>query len=454
MINDKLYLELMLASMEGKNIPEKINLIEQTSLPFRNKDFQFYPIPLPLIEKELIDCHKKIKRYVQLINKIILLYEKEEKIRTFFSFSKEVEKLILVSIQNEQKKFFSRFDGYLSNKTKELKILENNSDAPAGTLFTPRINKMSVRFIKEYLDVKNFDIDQCLSPLSFLDESVMIKKIVDCFTDLYSKAPTNLAVFQKNGGANVESVELTKLSNKFNLNIFVVDPRDLTYSDDCVFFKNEKIDLVWNKINTVFWNDLILKDEKLCEKWTNIIAKNNNFMHFNPFCYRYISESKLFSSVLYDPDLQCFFDEDDIEIRNKLIPKSYKLRLDSKVEIDDSSLNLHDYAIKNQNNLVIKECYDIRGDGVTIGLDQDSNYWLEKIYELSIKGGIVQEFIYPNQILFIEDFNKNNLKNLNFHIDTFVFGEEILGHGAKASSNHKVNIFQGGIKVPIIVVKN
>lgn len=440
----------LLVNKENTDYQQTITKIQKESLPFRNTNFPFYPIPIFLNETNVIDCFKSIKKYVKILEKIIELYSENITIQEFFNFSPEIHQLVLTSIENEQRHFFSRLDGYISDSTQEIKILENNSDAPAGTIFTPRINAMSNRFIVQnvHLNKESFT----LSENNFIDEYKMIECFHQAYYEKHHKVPKFMVVLQLRGKSNKESLEISKLRGSTTTK--VVDPRDLVYKIDAVYTPDGiKINLVWNKINTVFWNELVKENPDLIQKWNHAISKYDDFMHFNPFSYRYITENKLFASLLYDEAFEKFLTEEELGVRNKLVPRSFKLISNKRVTYQQNEYNIFELAKLFKNQFVLKESYDVRGDGVIIGLDSDEETWKSKVQSIKEKGGILQEFISPKRLDFIDDIKTLELSEKNFHIDTFLFGQKILGFGAKASKNRKVNIFQGGFKVPILVIK-
>jgi len=441
MINNKLYLETLLQTLQHNDLKNVL------AAPFRNKHFDFYPVPIPLREECVQDYVTNLNSYIALLDKVIALYKTESGIRNYFNFSEAVNELVLLSIEKEQGKFFSRFDGYLTTQN-QIKILENNSDAPAGTIFTPRINNMCINFLNR-LGSHNGG----LSKYTMMNDRIMVDVMVEEYLRLFQKRPNNLAVFQIRGKANNESVELSKFSDE-ELEIFVVDPRDIQYEQDGVYANGRKIDLVWNKINTVYWNQLVETDPWLISKWTEVITKASNFIHFNPFSKRYITENKLFAALLYHENFSSFFTEEERRIRDLFVPQSYKLEKGKTIAFKGQQFDLYDFAVNFRTELVLKETYDIRGDGVTIGIASSGIHWEERLKAAFDKGGILQYYIQPKQLYFFKDFDNIDLTNMNFHVDTFIFGSQILGFGGKASANHKVNIFQGGVKAPVLVFKS
>jgi hypothetical protein len=93
--------------------------------------------------------------------------------------------------------------------------------------------------------------------------------------------------------------------------------------------------------------------------------------------------------------------------------------------------------------------YDIRGDGVTIGRSADRTDWLAAITDGWHQHHLAQQFIAPTQLPVLHA--DGVIRPLSVSLDTFVFGGQPVGFGAKASSGDKVNVFRGGRKIAVRV---
>jgi hypothetical protein len=76
---------------------------------------------------------------------------------------------------------------------------------------------------------------------------------------------------------------------------------------------------------------------------------------------------------------------------------------------------------------------------------------------VSRDGGIVQRYVepsrYPVTSIDLRDGGGVSTSAMRVSCDTFIFGGRFCGFGAKGSLAEKVNVFQGGRKVSVIVTR-
>jgi hypothetical protein len=120
-------------------------------------------------------------------------------------------------------------------------------------------------------------------------------------------------------------------------------------------------------------------------------------------------------------------------------------------------VELEDLVSERQGELVLKVPFDIRGDGVTMGRSTPRGAWLERTAGAARDGGIVQRLVepsrYPVVSVDLADGQGDGVRAgaMRVSCDTFIFGGRFSGFGAKASLAEKVNVFQGGRKVSVVV---
>ena len=100
-----------------------------------------------------------------------------------------------------------------------------------------------------------------------------------------------IAVLQIKGRSNVESVEMGEEFTKRGTPTFVADPREVTVVAGGVEIEGRQADIVWNKVNTVYWNQLVADTPSMLGRWAEAIA-SGRVTHVNPFGARYVTESK------------------------------------------------------------------------------------------------------------------------------------------------------------------
>jgi glutathionylspermidine synthase len=335
-----------------------------------------------------------------------------------------------------------RLDGYVDRGTGQLKLLENNSDAPAGILFSPRLNGL-VRAIRRQLGGSG--LEDSLADTQF-DDPELTREMFAAF----AKGGGEFAILQETGKVNVESREMVKAFSSAGLTTQVGDPGDLILERDGVRLGGRRIDVAWNKINTVHWRNYVHENPGQGERWLRIL-QDGKMVHLNHFGARLVTENKRCLSLLHEEQFTRLYDDSERDLIRKILPWATKFEPNKLVEWEGRRMEVTTLARSARERFVIKEPYDIRGDGVTVGYDCDSDQWNAKISQAVESGWVLQEYIAPLQLPVHHPMSSSAVRMCNLSLDTFVFNGEVAGYGAKASTRHRVNLFQGGQKVAVFV---
>ena len=195
------------------------------------------------------------------------------------------------------------------------------------------------------------------------------------------------------------------------------------------------------------------RDSSFVAAWLEAL-RDTSMVHINPFGARYVAESKQTLAFVQEPAFATHFTPDERDLVSTLLPYARKLTSDAPAPaLDDSAHgeSLIEHVLQNQRDWVVKEPYDIRGDGVTIGFDASRSLWRAAV-ERGVRGGhIVQRRVVPTSYPVVSA-GSDRVEVMNISLDTYLFGGKVAGFGSKASSNAKVNVFQGGQKLAVHVV--
>ncbi|MEU4746893.1 hypothetical protein AB0G02_41445, partial [Actinosynnema sp. NPDC023658] len=112
---------------------------------FRNKDFPLSPVPVLVRAERAERLAPLLTRYVDLLGKVVALYRARQDVRDFYGLDPAADRLIEADRAVGDAPWVCRLDGYLEAGSERLRVLENNADSPAGTLFTARINDVVAR---------------------------------------------------------------------------------------------------------------------------------------------------------------------------------------------------------------------------------------------------------------------------------------------------------------------
>jgi len=415
----------------------------ECSPPFMNKVYDLATTPLIVSEQGQLSVRRDAEAYVALLETIGTAYQRRPEVRRYYGLRGACERLACADSGLQRHTRICRLDGYVRADDGRLVFLENNADAPAGTLFTPRLEAFLSDLWGSELET------QGLTP-SHPTSNAFLTQLLNAYAAWGGKLERpRLVVLQPRGNANLESSELIRVLQTEGFDAGVADPRELDLSGAQVKADGRNVDLIWNKVNTADWERAFADDDSLAA-WQRAIA-DRRVCHLNGFLARYVLESKLSLALVHEPEFSDCFSAAELELARRVLPWATKLEPGKRVEFWDRRLSIENLLEEFQAQLVIKVPYDIRGDGVTIGRAVDRTTWRSAASAAFRGGGIAQEFIEPARYPVVFASQERQVRVLKFSLDSFVFGGKVVGFGSKASAADKVNVFQGGSKLGVML---
>ncbi|WP_214103831.1 hypothetical protein [Acrocarpospora catenulata] len=400
---------------------------------YQNKRFPLSPLPLTVSETAALEFSRAAEDYVRLLNKIVRLYQTEEQVRRWYRLDPAAEALVLADRRLADQVQVCRLDGYLEQGTERPYLLENNADAPAGSLFTGRINQI----VAEVLERLGVDLGPA-SPLTYTSEHALLDVL---------GWPEHVAILQPAGAVTRESSEMAAAFTAAGVDAYVADPRDLRVTRGRVHFGGRPADACWNKLNTAPWRALTA-DGGFVARWLDAV-QTDSFTHVNPFGARYVAESKLSLALPQEPRFAELFSDEERALVARLLPWTRRVAKDAP-GVDGTAL-LYDDLIERPHRYVLKEPYDIRGDGVTIGRAVSRTGWEDAIIAGLSDGHVAQAHIPPTAYPTIGP-DHPSITAMPVTFDTYVMRGRVLGFGSKAGLNPRLNVFQGGQKLAVRVI--
>lgn len=411
---------------------------------FQNTPYAVSPLPLLTSDAAWRAHAVRIERYVALLERVVELYRSSADVRLYIDLAPDEEALALLDSGLERNVAVARIDGYLRAEDGSLRILENNADAPAGTLFTPRLNA----FVDDLSGARLAAAGVVLRPFP-LDGDVAI---LDWFRAAYRvwsgrEGVPRLAILQETGKANVESREMAAAFSAAGVPAVMCDPGEIVIDGGAARGPNGPVDVVWNKINTVGWRRYAAANPAVVRRWGEIVARRL-CLHLNPFSARFVIESKRSLALLHEERFVPLFSADERAFLAGVLPWATKLEAGKEVAFGGARADLRTLVLEQRHRFVLKEPYDIRGDGVTVGRSCDQPVWAERVARGFAEGNIVQEYIAPLKLPIVVP-QTGTVAPMNVSLDSFVFDGRCVGLGSKASFNDRVNLFQGGQKLAV-----
>ncbi|MGX7828205.1 hypothetical protein ACTG9Q_24250 [Actinokineospora sp. 24-640] len=396
-----------------------------------NKDFAVPPLPL-FVERARVPGHAAdVEGYARLLGRLLALFVEDRQVQAYFRLRPAELALCLAPARLSGRVWIARLDGYLAEDTLAPVVLENNADAPAGTLFTPRVNAL--------VDTVYGELDTAHRPGGFADDRVFVHALLAAAAEGgLDRDEVVLAVLQPRGAPNRESEELITRCQGLGVEAFLADPRDVQVDGERVSFAGRRATLAWNKVNTAGWRRLAAD----CES-TWRAALDARFVHVNPFAARFVAESKLALACVQT--FAAKFSAEEQAVAARLLPWSAKLAPDMTHPHVEADVLAH--LADHRGRYVIKEHYDIRGDGVTIGHAVSGTHWRQRLGQGVREGWVVQRYVPPARVPVPDPTGR--VVPMAVSLDSFLFAGRFHGFGAKAGQQAKVNVFQGGVKVAV-----
>lgn len=408
---------------------------------FRNKEFPLSPVPVLVRADRAERLAPLLTRYVDLLGKVVALYRARPDVRDFYRLGPAADLLVDADRAVGDAPWVCRLDGYLEAGSERLRVLENNADSPAGTLFTARINDVVARIRSSSPSAMTYTGEhRFLDALRAAARAAAERDAGRCAD------PSHIAVLQRAGAPSAESVELVECLRAAGVDAFLADPRAIEVDGDRVRFDGKAADLCWNKVNTVSWLPHCA-DPAFVDRWAHAV-RDTAMVHVNPFGARYVAENKLTLAFVQQPEFADLFTADERALVAELLPWSRKL---TPAAVDDDGGPLVDRLLADPREFVLKQPYDIRGDGVTIGHDCAPDAWRDAVAAGLRAGHLVQRRVAPTGYPVVEA-GSDHVQAMPISLDTYLLGGQVAGFGAKASRHAKVNIFQGGRKLAVHVI--
>jgi hypothetical protein len=429
-------------SRSGMLVPAAIASAVERHPRFQNIDYPLALPPLLLNQDALPTVRKLVESYVALLEKVVRIYRVDMEVRRFFGLGGAADELIDAEGDVARAITICRLDGYIEHASGRLQILENNADAPAGTLFNSRLNRLTRELIADRCNV---------DPMLPMDDG---DPFLDTLLDAAAPAaksgrPLRTAVLQVRGRSNKESHEIAAALRSRGHVSDVTDPRDLQLTDDGLVAGGGPLDVVWNKINMSGWTALTQEAPGLVDTFARAARHPGAPAMLNSYGARHVAETKTSLALLHDLRFADRFTAEERALVSTLVPWTVRLDRDAVVTFDGRDWPLELLVRERRQDLVLKQQYDIRGDGVTIGLGESPASWKDAVDLAWGTSASLQRYVKPARYS-VQLVGAGEVQDCNVSLDSFVFNGRLVGLGAKASRSHKVNVFQGGSKIAVV----
>lgn len=401
---------------------------------YKGEPVPFLYHPMFYTEEDINNFEEIVDILMSITNKVTDSYIKSKEFRKKFEYSKELEELILVDNGYDINVPIGRFDLFYKDKD-NFKFCELNTDGSSAMNEDNTVGNilMEAKAMKEL--GKDYD-------LSIFE---LIHKWVDASIDIFRKWNSkidkpNIAIvdFIESGTSSEFKVFQKAFIDK-GYNTIIVDPRDLKYRDDGLYFEDFKIDLVYRRIVTF---ELI---EKMDEIPDFIEAyKNKAFCSIGSIKSQ-IMHNKIIFKILHDEDTLELLTERERNFVKNHIPKTGLFKVDKEI---------YRMVLSNKDKYIMKPLDLNASQGVYTGRDLSHEEWENKLEKNWDTDYIYQEFFVP----FTRDhivFEEGNLKIEEFKsiVGLFIYKEKFAGMYTRIGKENIISGLTSYYTAPNILVK-
>lgn len=357
----------------------------------------------------------------------------DEQLRKELDLTYEEETIIKFDHKYGAADVSGRLDGFLSAKG-EFNFVEYNAESPGGLSYGDELadtfNKMPIiqKFGETYT-LKTFAIR---------------KKVFETLLLAYKRwggeGLPNIAIVDWHGVSTYGEFLLSKECFEQNgCQVKIVDPNELEYKNNKLYAEDFKVDLIYKR---VIIGELLNKfglNHPMIEA-----VKNNDVCMANAFQVQMLYKKSCFA-LLSDPLYHSFYPQNVVKGLLTHIPWTRKVR-ECKTFYKNHKVDLLDFIITNQSNLVLKPNGEYGGKGVVLGWECSSEEWQDTLKTALSSSYIVQEKVplgkevYPSIVDGKLSFDERFLD-----LDPYVWdGNNIKGCGIRLSKLALLNVTAGG----------
>ncbi|MBC7474246.1 MAG: hypothetical protein H7263_08135 [Candidatus Sericytochromatia bacterium] len=402
-----------------------------------------YPItlsPLFLKKKSLKDIAEVGVILDNVVDRVVDLYFQDEYVRSYFPYPELPTDWINWDPGYKKPTVLNRHDALYDGKN--LKFIEFNTDNPGGRGRTDilegiyRENPMYKNLIKDY--GKPF-------------EGKILKKSLEAMLACYKeyggkkeKPRIGIVSFKRYvEGSDNEIVRDYFIENGYESNC--VDARELEHRNGGLYSGNVKFDILNLSLRFTFFKrypselkDFLgaIKDRSVC--------------CVNPLRAIIGAHKELLSFITNERNHHYFTPEQVTCIKTYVL---WTRKMDETITIskEGADISIEEYAIRKQDELVLKPTDAAGGYGVKIGKGTDKAEWRDAIEDaIGCPWWIIQEAMPVPEIELpaIRD-NKVVLEKKFINLNPYIFNGEYAGMLGRVSESTIVNVCAGGGIIPI-----
>lgn len=380
----------------------------------------------------------------RILDKAVNLYFTDEYVQSYLPYPDIPVEWINWDPKYKKPTILNRHDALYDGKS--LKFIEFNTDNPGGRGWLDTYEDLLIQsplykdLIGKYCQVSD-------RPMLHALKEALLK----CYREWggTKQKPRVALVSFKDFLAGSDSEIVRDYLIEHGIEANFIDPREFEYRNGKLYSGNVQFDIVNMCLRFTFFKrypremrDFLtaLKEGAVCQV--------NSFRAT-------VGSQKEMLSFLSNEENHHYFTDEEAKCISDHIPWTRKMDETITISSDGRDISLQDYAIKNQENLVLKPTWAAGGYEVHVGKFTDKGKWAQAVESaMGCPWWIIQEAVEIPEYEFpvIQD-NKVILAKKNLNLNPYVFDGQYAGCLGRISESKVINVSAGGGIIPVFGLK-
>ncbi|MBS4534513.1 glutathionylspermidine synthase family protein [Clostridium sp. D2Q-14] len=431
---DEIYVDVILENKDEYyedylKIKERVKNSKAT---YKGEPVPFLYMPKFYTDEDIDNFRDLSSTMNRIFNKVIDRFLNNEDYRFKFGFPNWLNELILLPKQYDSNFPMARFDIFYDYDG-EFKFCEINTDGTSAMNEERELSRIfmeskGVESFKNHFDFKPFELFE-----TWIDE------VLNIYIENHSNSNPSIAIVDFVSKSSMdEFVEFRDRFRRRGLWCEIISPDELECKEGYIYYKDEKIDIVYRRLVTKDLMDNKYKVESFIEG-----IKAGNTTIIGPIKSQII-HNKIIFKILHDEDTLKFLDEVERDFIKKHIPYTKELILET--------LDLED-IIKNKNNYIIKPMDLYASKGVYAGKEYSKEDWETHIRECNNSNYLIQEYFDPPETDMIDFDEDNIIKSFKNITGLYIYNENFYGVYSRVGKNAIISGIHDGYTLPTFNIR-
>ncbi|MCM1992571.1 hypothetical protein [Oceanirhabdus seepicola] len=434
---DRFYMNEILEDKEKhiKKYKEMTGKVKNSTAMYKGEPIPFLYMPKMYTENDLNIFKELSETMMGILRKVIDKYLTNEEYKKEFRFGDLLDRLITVEHGYRAYVPMARIDIFYRGEGK-FKFCELNADGSSamnedrelGRIFRESgiFDNIPETLIEENFELFNSWVKEC-------------EKMYCEFGGIKGE-DTTVAIMDWSGGGTVNEFEVFRQAFEYNgFKAIIVDPREVTFIDDALYYGDTKIDIVYRRLVT---REIIDRSDEIQDFIKGCLS--GKVCVIGPIKSQIIHNKRIFK-ILHDEETKDFLTEKEVKFIEEHIPLT-KYFEGEEWDIEEQ--------IVNKDELILKPCDLYASRGVYAGKDFPDEMWREKLLECKDEDYLIQEYYTPHKTTLLE-VTEDDILQYDFNNITgiYMYNEKFAGLYSRVGKNPIISGLHECYTLPTFIIK-